>query len=168
MAEFRRHWIALFAESFPLFILAILPLIIWPGIILSLDAAYLDKIEPLMFFLTSAWLLFIWVVFFTFWTNYYLDVLVITDKRVVDIEQYSFFSREVSECRLERIQDISVEVHGVLATALRFGNLHIQTAGETIEFIIKNVPNPYHAKDILAKLHDSALTKNREAVEDPD
>lgn len=101
--------------------------------------------------LYMAWVLFIWINVAIVATNIYLDVLVITNKRIVDIEQKSLFARTVSTVRFDRIQDITVEVHGLIPTMLHFGTLRIQTAGEEREFVIKNIHNPYAVKDFIIR-----------------
>jgi hypothetical protein len=121
--------------------------------ILGNDAIYLFA------FLYSGVLLLSWIVFFIFWTDYYLDILLVTNKRILDIEQKGFFNRELAIVRLEKVQDITVSVKGVLATFLDFGSLHIQTAAESREFIINDVPNPNKIRKIIYGLHSKILEK---------
>jgi len=102
----------------------------------------------------SAILLIAWIIFFIIWTNYYLDVLLVTDKRIIDVEQRGFFSREISTVRLENIEDITINVSGVLATFLNYGTLKIQTAAEAREFIIHDVPEPNMVKSTIYDLHN--------------
>lgn len=146
----RRHKIALFFESAFLILFVILPPAVyavsknWLVISGSDDALFLA-----LYFIV---LLFSWVIFFMMWTNYYLDVLIVTDKRIVDIEQRGFFSREVATVRLENIEDITINVSGVLATFVDFGTLRIQTAAESREFIIRHVPKPSEVKAVIYDL----------------
>src|SRR3989344_476128 len=102
-------------------------------------------------FSATMWGLIIWIIFFVRWTDYYLDVLLVTNKRVMDIEQIGLFSRDTLETRLENIQDIRVEVAGFLASIMDFGNPRLQTAGSTTEFVIKNIHKPHKTKDIISR-----------------
>jgi membrane protein YdbS with pleckstrin-like domain len=99
--------------------------------------------------------LLLWMHFFAVWTDHWLDAWVITNKRVVDIEQRGFFSRQVSSFPLERIQDVTYDTQGFIATWLRFGNVRIQTASITNDFIMYQVPDPDQVKervmDVIAK-----------------
>jgi|SRR3989344_1884095 len=101
----------------------------------------------------SAVLLVAWIIFFIIWTNYYLDVLIVTEKRVIYVEQKGFFSREAATLRLDKIQDISVSVSGILATFFNFGTLKIQSAGEAPEFIIRDIPEPNKVKTTIFDLY---------------
>lgn len=105
----------------------------------------------------SGILLIAWIIFFVIWTNYYLDVLIVTDKKVVYVEQKGFFSREAATLRLDKIQDISVSVSGILATFLNFGTLKIQSAGEAPEFVIRDIPEPNKVKMIIYNLYNKQI-----------
>lgn len=98
----------------------------------------------------STYYLFLLIFFFNAWIDHHLDLWIITDRRVVDVDQRGILSRVVSVHRIERIQDMAVETNGVLPNLLKYGNLHIQTAGEQRRFIFENIPHP---QDVLATLN---------------
>lgn len=158
--EVRRHWYVLLAESFMIALLFLVPWVAFFGLdILSVELSTDEG--SLLFFFGMLWLFVTWMVFMVVWTNYYLDVWIITDRRIIDIEQYGLFSRDMSEFRLDRIQDVTIEVKGILPTLLHFGNVHVQTAGEAKEFVIKAIPHPYKFRDALVKEHDRAVVELR-------
>ncbi len=158
----RRHKLALVFETLFLALFIVLP----PVLYWISDTVVVIKGNDLFLFFSiySVVLLFAWVIFFIIWTNYYLDVLVVTDKRIVDIEQKGFFSRELSTVRLENIQDITVNISGALATFLDFGTLRIQTAAEAREFIIRDVPQPNKVKSIIYDLHNKILEAPKKVI----
>jgi hypothetical protein len=67
---------------------------------------------PSLLLAVSAYVFFVWLLFFFSLVDFILDVWIITDQRIIDVRQNGFFSRSVSEVRLSRIQDISSEIHG--------------------------------------------------------
>jgi uncharacterized membrane protein YdbT with pleckstrin-like domain len=154
IAEYRRHWYVLATESGLVVLLALLPFMVLAT--LSMTGSP-DKSLFLILFLSTGWLAILWSLFFVIWTNYYLDAWILTDRKVIAIEQYSLFNRNVSEFRLDRIQSITVEVRGIIATLLKFGTLHIETAGTEEEFMIKNVPNPYNVRDKIMDWHSKVM-----------
>lgn len=87
-----------------------------------------------------------WMFFLTFvllsWVNDELDLFLITDQRIIGIEQVSALSRIVSECGLDRVQEVNAEVTGILQTVLRYGHVHIHTASEHSDMIVSFAPNP--------------------------
>lgn len=102
----------------------------------------------------SLWLLLLWIIFFIEWTDYYLDLWVITDRRIVDVEQKGFFHREVTSFKFEQIQDITVETKGLVETFFKFGTLHIQTAGHNREIVIRDAHYPEDARTLILKLSE--------------
>src|SRR3989344_5033211 len=112
----RRHKLGLVFETiFLLFFIVLPPILFW---ISENNVTIKGNDLALFSAIYSAILLIAWVIFFTVWTNYYLDVLIVTDKRIIDVEQRGFFSRQASTLRLDRIQDIAVSISGILATFL--------------------------------------------------
>lgn len=91
--------------------------------------------------------LFLWMHFFAVWSDHWLDAWVITNKRVIDIEQKGFFSRQVSSFPLDRIQDVTYDISGIIAMWLKFGNVRIQTASISEDLIMKQVPFPEDVKE---------------------
>lgn len=149
----RRHWLVIAMEAVALFSVAALPCL---GILMlygfSEDAAdFLQSYQAVVIFTGVAWLEALWMIFFIHWTNYYLDVLVVTNKRILDIEQIGLFSRDMAEIRLEHIQDIKVEVLGLIDSFLKMGNLHIQTAGQHKEIFLKNIPDVQEVKNMISR-----------------
>jgi len=158
--EVRKHWFILFARTLFLVFFILLPAILLIGVKMSDISEFITiSGEPIYIWiaLTSVWLLFVWIIFFVIWTDYYLDILIVTSKKVIDIEQKGLFHREVSTFHLNRIQDITIEINGIIATLLDFGNLHIQTAGEKREFIAKSIPCPSKVKKQIWDAHDAVI-----------
>lgn len=87
-----------------------------------------------------------WIFFLTFillsWINDELDLFIITDQRLIGIDQISPLSRRVSECGLDRVQEVNAEVTGILQTVLRYWHVHIHTASENSDMIVNYAPNP--------------------------
>jgi uncharacterized membrane protein YdbT with pleckstrin-like domain len=165
IAELRRHWFVFVAQA--AFLVAFVAAPVLAVFLLEQLAGFVldPNHEALVIFFSAAWLLLSWIIFFIMWTNFYLDAWFVTDQRIVDIEQWGLFNRQVSECRLDRIQDVTVDVDGIVPTALRFGDVHVQTAGEAREFLLGNVPDPYAVKDIIFRAQDAALRRARNADE---
>ncbi len=165
--QVRKHWFILFGETLFLVFLLLLPVIIIIATSLLKVSGFIEITGNEIFLyiiITSLWLLFIWVTFFVIWTDYYLDILIVTNKRIVDIEQKGLFSREVSTFRLDRIQDITTEVHGLIATLINFGDVHIQTAGESREFIAKGIPKPTKVRRQILDVYNEVMKKNQHHI----
>lgn len=106
----------------------------------------------LVSFITTTILLFLWVYAFFIWIDYYFDVWVITDERILNIEQKSLFTRIISEVHLGKIQDVTTKVGGFIPTILNYGDIFIQTAGQEKYFHFRNVGDPDEHKDKIVEL----------------
>ena len=156
----RKHWFILFARTLFLVFLVFFPIILLIGIKVSGFSQFITINGESLYIwiaLTSIWFLFAWIIFFVIWTDYYLDILIVTNKKIIDIDQRGLFHREVSTFRLDRIQDITIEIHGLIATLLDFGDVHIQTAGEKREFVAKSIPSPAKVKKQIWDAYNKAM-----------
>lgn len=158
----RKHWFILFRNSFGIFIVYLFPFIGWIFLTSNAGVSFPQVNSSLLVFLSSTWTLFIWAKFFSIWTDYYLDIWIVTDSRIVNIDQKGLFNREVSTLRMERIQDVTYEIRGIIATVFDFGDVHVQTAGESEEFLIKGIARPEYVKRKILK-HIDTKTKQRVA-----
>jgi hypothetical protein len=147
-----RHWFDILSQFLVVF--AMLVLLIGSFIFIPLQFPVFQQASyrGLFFFLENLFFLFTWITFFLIWIDYYFDVWIVTDHRIVNIEQKGLFSRVISELELENIQDITTDVRGVIPTFLNYGDLFIQTAAEKERFIFRNVPDPYKIKDLVMNL----------------
>ncbi len=159
----RRHWFVIAVDAAHLVMLGILPLV---GLfaIYALFEQFADNLQnniSFIVFYALAWWLFLWMFFFINWTNYYLDTFLITNKRIIYIEQIKLFKRSASELRLEKVQDIQVKVLGIIPSLLRMGDLHIQTAGGKDEVVFKSIPEAQEVKNMISRCCDEALKKTQ-------
>lgn len=102
----------------------------------------------------SVYYFFLGVMEFHAWAVFMLDAWVATTKRIMNIEQKGLFSRVVSELPLDKIEDVTVEVHGLIPTILQYGDVRIQTAAEQEHFLFDNIPHPQDVARQIMQLHD--------------
>lgn len=138
------HWITLVGPAFVVFFSLVIPWVVFP-FLLNLYSA---SISYLFNFIVTIWYMLTLIMAFGFWIDYYLDALIITNKRILDIDQVGLFRHTVSEFRMEKVQDITIEVPNFTATFFHYGNIKIQTAGEE-NFSINEVPSPHIARDLI-------------------
>lgn len=79
-------------------------------------------------------------------------VLVLTDRRVVDVDQRGLFDRVVSETPYTRIDDVTYHVKGFWPTLLRFGDIRIHVAGTAADIGAARVPHPARVHDLINDL----------------
>lgn len=83
----------------------------------------------------------------------YLDLLIITDERVINIKQNGFFKQKTKELHLADITDVETEISGVFGVYLKFGDLTIKTGSEHEEVHIEAIPRAAKVSRMLMDLH---------------
>gem|GEM_PF-628089 len=85
---------------------------------------------------------------------YFLDRLVITNKRVIHVEWKSLFNVEESEAEFEGIQDIETTEHGILSAIPLFdyGNFEVSTASSKVAVVFDNANDPEGIKHFIYHL----------------
>lgn len=83
---------------------------------------------------------------------WFFNVYIITDERVVDIDFSNLIYKQVSDAKIDKIQDVTYNMGGVIRTIFDYGNVIIQTAAEIPEFEFDAVPNPAKVAKILQEL----------------
>lgn len=156
----RKHWFILLGNIVILFFAVAIPIILlFVTLIASFPVSGAARAAEVFFLF--AWLLIIWMIGWKIWADYYLDVLVVTDKRIFDIEQIGFFRRDSSSFRIDRIQNVSVTVDGIMQTYFDFGTMRIETAGEKEQFVSPYIAQPYEVKKFINEEYDRALEKTQ-------
>ena len=116
------------------------------------DLFFNTVIYPLAVILGAAYYLGTYLFFYTQFIDYYLDIWIVTNDRIVDVEQLGLFSRTISELDLFRIQDVTTDVHGFFATIFHYGSVSVKTASSNINIIFHDVPRPNEIREDLIRL----------------
>lgn len=157
----RRHWFVLFLIISRFILFSCIPIIFYIFLIYEAPEVLNGEIaQPILALSASLFYLFIWMFLFNNFIDYYLDVWIVTSERIINIEQRNLFYRTISEKNLDRMQDITSEVKGILQTFLNYGTIYIQTAGTTERFIFKDVPNAPEVTQQILKIVEEYRNKN--------
>jgi len=84
-------------------------------------------------------------VFAYYWFNflaYFFNVGIITNQRVIDVDFHAVIYKEVTEARVNKVEDITAKSGGYVASLFNFGNVFVQTAGSEVNIEFVNVPRP--------------------------
>lgn len=156
----RQHWITQIKWMI-LGILGILvPIIfVWVPILDFLPANY-------QFMVLVSWYLLLIAYIYENFISWYYQVFIITDERVIDINFSNLIYKELSEAKIDNIEDVTYRQGGVLRAAFNFGDVVIQTAGREREFMIEGAPEPNRIVKILNELkleeeHEKMMGKVR-------
>ena len=150
----REHWFHLFLKMIVWFIFA-------AGLVVF--KLYMPKLAPDLFnednintttLFVQVYTLFLSLSLFLVWIFYYLNVQIITDRRVVDIDQVGLFSHTISELHIENIEDVTSETSGLFGTIFGYGMVFVQTAGTKERFEFDNVPTPAAVERLILDIYE--------------
>lgn len=155
----RKHWFVYVVFGL-VFLLMVIPLI---AVIIYWSLNYLTistLTGNIIIAGISAYLLSMLGVQLYGFVDYYLDVDIVTDRRIIDIDQNGLFKRKISELHLHQVQDVEAKVEGIAGTLLHFGDIFIQTAGERENFIFRSIPHPYTIAKQIVNLNEQQFQQN--------
>src|SRR3989304_3992544 len=113
----RKHPLVLLRMAVQGFLMLFLPPVLYLAILIFSPAVLEfpdDSLMPHLALLgASLYYLFLWLFLFVHWLEFYLDVWVVTNERVINVDQRRLFSRRVSEVRLAQVPGITSQVGGV-------------------------------------------------------
>ncbi len=153
----RKHWFVFARRAIAVFFAG---LIAW--FILGLLKNLADDALSPIFAFWQAWIIFVsTLALFVEWTNYYLDMWIVTNKRILHVDQIRLFSRMIAATRIDRVQDVKAKVSGLIQTFLGFGDLHVQTAGtNTNPMLIRGIPYPNEVRRVILKYLDHSIDQH--------
>lgn len=157
----RKHWIIDVKIGSVFFILCFIPLV--AAIVLMMftwDGQFSDLFLALSLCFT-VYLLFMLLIVYVKWLNEELDLIIVTNERVISHDQIDLFHREICETTLNQVQDVRGVENGLFASLFHYGELEIQTAAKDIVFNIKNVGSPYIAAREILVCRDRYVDKEK-------
>lgn len=155
MLVIREHWFLLAIKIGLVIILMIAPIFI--SLLLNIFSISFDSksLSVLASVALQIYYLGLLMALFIIFVIYYLNVYIVSDQRIVDIDQVGLLFREESELNIETIEDVTGETKGFFGNFLDYGTVFIQTAGAKDRFEFTNVPNPGKVASLILKLYEA-------------
>ena len=152
----RRHPVTFIPRFLFTFLLLFVPFIVYRLIGSLFPFLFSDQNTfALAILSTTIYLLAIYLFFYTEFVDYFLDMWIVTNDRIIDIEQQGVFSRTIVELDLFQIQDVKATVSGVFPTLFHYGDIHVTTASSTNDIIFRRVPSPANlARELITLSHE--------------
>lgn len=146
------------------FIFAFVPFFVNP-FVTSIKVDGLQVVSlPLMGSITLFWYLFTFGYFFSCFTNWYFNILLISNKKIVDMDFHGITYKNISETMIDNIEDVTSNISGPIGTIFNIGHIYIQTAAEKREFEFNNIADPSQIRDIISDLVANRKHNNHHAT----
>lgn len=151
----RQHLIVLFPSLLLIIVLTLTPLILLP--LLSRFLVLPITIPPRYFVVgTAFWYVMTFGVGIMSFLRWYFNIYIVTNKRIVDIDFLHLLYKEFSEARLDKVQDLNFRSGGIFAAFFDYGDVYVETAGETPNIEFLTVPMPAKVVETISELLETA------------
>ena len=159
-----RNWFYLLTQFLILILMAIVLFAGFFFLPLLFPELMEGEMRSLFLFGEITFILAVWLYGFLVWIDYYFDIWIITDERIINIEQKGLFMRQISEADYTKIQDVTAQIEGFLPTVINYGDVYIQTAAEKERFVFRTISRPYQIEDLLMQLARKKKAKQFESL----
>lgn len=168
----RHHWAGFLGTLGLVLGMGLVPALIIVGAV-GINQQGFGDITPIVVLFISGFFIFLLTFLFGAWINYYYDIVFITNKRILNVDQKGLLARGTSELGLKQVQNVSAQVEGFLQTTFNYGTLVIETAGAGTSddpsrpglqgyFTIHDLPDPNRLARIIIEMHHQALGEDDE------
>ncbi len=161
----REHWFRLAFKIVAIFVLSLLPAVLklfMNNIPLFQRSETADAIVQTII---GVYYLALLVALFVIFVLYYLNVHIVSEERVVDIDQVGLLFHQVSELNIETVEDVTSQTSGVFGNLLNYGTVYVQTAGAHERFEFDNVPDPQKIASVILELYEKRDRAPRAVME---
>lgn len=109
-----------------------------------------------------------WMIYSIFlyieWLNHELDLYIITNNRIIWVDQVWFLDRKVSECNLWQVQEVWNQTKWLLSNLLNYWTIKIQTAWNATNFIMDIAPFPIENSRKILNEVDKYRDSNKNGI----
>lgn len=147
----RRHFITNIPWIFTVIILLILPFLIFP-ILNSFEFNLVNLPPSFMLVLLIFYYLLVFTFAFIEFITWFYNISIVTQKRVIDIDYSDLVYHDIAVTKLSLVEDVRYVQSGFIGSLFNFGNVFVQTAGESENFEFLRIPKPADAVNIIQNL----------------
>lgn len=135
-------------------LLALIPPIFVP---LLISATGITLTIPFSYMLvgTLFWYLALFGFVLAKFLGWFFNIYIVTNERVIDIDFFYLLYKKFSQAELNKIQDISYSSGGIIATMFNYGNVIVETAGESPNLEFDRVPYPDKVVETIRNLAEN-------------
>lgn len=123
----------------------------------TLGIADTGSVKPLLILIDFVLILFVAAATLVAAYLYRGNVIYVTSEKIAQVHHLSLFHRKISQLSIGDVQDVTVTQKGLLAHAMNYGTLVVETAGEQQNYTFTFVPDPYVMSKSIVGSHEANL-----------
>lgn len=158
LAVIKRHWIV-YVMIWVFFLV---------GVIITIILFSVLNFTTLSILINVVFWMFFSIFLYIEWLNHELDMYVVSNNRVIWINQISFLNRAVSECNLWQVQEVNSKTSWLFANIFNYWTLTIQTAWNATTLMMDFAPDPMQTARKILNIVDDYRDKyiNKSQIEE--
>ncbi len=99
----------------------------------------------------ALWLVIVPLFGFYSWFIWWHDIYILTNQRLIDIDQRKIFHKIVAEIPLENVQEVVYEVKGLRETVFKFGTVKVLTGSGNTVSEVKGITDPLSVQQTILR-----------------
>lgn len=167
----RHHWAGFLGTLLIVIAMALFPIF---GLFIANLAfgSQIGQVMPIIIIALSSYFIFLLTFLFGTFINYYFDIILITNQRIINVDQQGLLARRTSELNISEVEDANAEVNGFLRSLFNFGTLVIETAGKGTSdegrpgmhgyFTIDDLPDPNRLARTILEFNRIAIAETND------
>lgn len=96
----------------------------------------------------------LWTILAVQWTNYYLDMFVVTDRHIFYTTQMNFTERMISQWNIHDVSHATVHFGGLIESFFNYGSITIEGREEYNPVTVAGIPDPEYVAAVILKQDD--------------
>lgn len=147
----RQHLVVLFPSILTVLTLLLAPVFIFPSLVITASLPFEIPARYIMIG-TAFWYVMTFGVALTSFLRWFFNIYIVTQRRIIDIDFLHLLYKEFSEARIDKVQDLSFKSGGIFAAFFDYGDVVVQTAGDTPNIDFNAVPKPAKVVEAISEL----------------
>ncbi len=159
---FRKHWTHFLKPCFfgvAIGLLVLFAYLLIGAVIMSFGVTFLYAFFAFLVIISA---IFVINTFFLQLFNFYFNVIIVTDYRIIVARKTVFLTNDNDAIDLTKIQDIGVVAHGVFRNYLNYGALIITLSTAAPPVVISSVPNPHYYLEQMNRVKRKHILRRQE------
>lgn len=147
----RKYWIKYFFIALFACLVISIPFILVLSFLFNASLTNM-QVEYATIILSIYFLILLGLVLYAF-VDYYLDIFILTQDRVVFVRQNGFFNRQIDEVYYKDVDEVGVDVKGFLKSTFNYGDLVLHPGNDLAVLTVDGIHEPHKVARLIMDKH---------------
>lgn len=160
----RKHWIKYLVVSIVSLLLFSIPLV--AIIIYLLNKPVVDPMTTEIVTVSiGVYLLIVMGLILQAFVDFYLDMFIITEDKIIFVRQNGFFNQQIDESHIAEISEVGVDIKGIINSVVGCGDVVVHMGNDEAILTIDDIQHPEKVAKEITRLHKEFVGKGGNSLE---